>query len=265
MEGCRGDREKRRGGQPLEHPSSPQSQPGTAVFLLAQQPYCPPAVPAPAPEQRGGGIAASPSAALAAPFSPHPGTVQPASGDAVQAAGQRRRMRGEHRPAAGALWQAGWVRRHRNPLLGTCRGVGALGLAASPASLPLPCAGRGGMGCAGKMAAPQRPSSVGARTAGPREQPGSGGRCWDGDLGGGAHQNSSQDQSSPPTPLQGAGGLLDLCQALHQAQPPARAGGTGKPPPGWGTPHLHTGTGAYPNTAWLQPLSEPPATELQAG
>lgn len=88
-------RGKEKEGQPLERLSSPQSQPGTAVFLLAQQPNCPPAVPAPAPERRGNGIPASPSATLAASFSPHPGTVQPASRDAVQAAGWRRRMRGE--------------------------------------------------------------------------------------------------------------------------------------------------------------------------
>lgn len=140
---------KEKGRQPLERPSSPQSQPGTAVFLLAQQPNCSPAVPTPAPERRGGGIAASPSATLAAPFSPYPGTVQPVSGDAVQAAGRRRRrrMRGEHRPAAGALWQEGWVRRHRTPFLGTCGRVGG-GLwgwqhPQHPSRFPVPAEGDG--------------------------------------------------------------------------------------------------------------------------
>lgn len=136
MEGCR-RKGKREGGQPLERLSSPQSQPGTTVFLPARQPNRPPSVPAPAPEWRDGGIAASTSAALAAPFSPHPGTVH-------QAARRRKRMRGDHRQAAGALWQAGWVGRHLQ------RDGGALALAVSPASLPLPCAGRGGWDVQGR-------------------------------------------------------------------------------------------------------------------
>lgn len=230
---------KEKGRQPLERPSSPQSQPGTAVFLLAQQPKCSPAVPTPAPERRGGGIAASPSATLAAPFSPHPGTVQPVSGDAVQAAGRRRRrrMRGEHRPAAGALWQEGWVRRHRTPFLGTCGRVGGgpLGLAASPASLPLPCAGRGGWDVLGRWLLRSNPAALAHARQGweSSQAPAGAAGMW----AGGAHQeDSSQDQSSPLTLSQGAGGLLDLCQVLHQAQPPAGAGGTGKPPPPTGNP-----------------------------
>lgn len=89
------------------------------------------------------------------------------------------------------------------------------------------------------------------RTARPR------GRCGDG-LREACGEHRSQDQSSPPTPSQGAGGLPDLFQALHQAQPPAGAGGTGRSPPGWGTPNLHIGTSLYPNTARPQPLSEAP-------
>lgn len=253
MEGRGGDggmqrrQGKEKGGQPLEHPSSPQSQPGTAVFLLAQQPYCPPAVPAPAPEQRGGGIAASPSAALAAPFSPHPDTVQPASGDAVQAAGRRRRMRGEHRPAAGALWQAGWVRRHRNPLLGTCRGVG-WGLwgwqrPQHPSRFPVPA--EGGWDALGRWLLRSDPAALAHAQQGLESSQAPAGTAgmgtWEG-----AHQDSSQDQSSPPTPSQGAGGLLDLCQVLRQAQPPAWAGGTGKPPPWMGNPSSAHGDWCIP-------------------
>lgn len=53
-------------------------------------------------------------------------------------------MRGNHRQAAGALWQAGWVGKHLQ------RAGGALALAVSPASLPFPCAGRGGWDAPGR-------------------------------------------------------------------------------------------------------------------
>lgn len=232
---------KEKGRQPLERPSSPQSQPGTAVFLLAQQPNCSPAVPTPAPERRGGGIAASPSATLAAPFSPHPGTVQPVSGDAVQAAGRRRRrrMRGEHRPAAGALWQEGWVRRHRTPFLGTCGRVGgASGAGSIPSIPPASLCRQRGMGCVGKMAAPQQPGSVGARTAGLGEQPGPGGRCRDVGRGGtpggllpgsilSPHPLTGSWGSPRPLPSAAPGTTPSRGRWHWEATPPRR----GTPPP----------------------------------
>lgn len=134
-DGWRDADEKGKGRQPFERLPSAQSQPDTTVFLPAQQPNRPPSVPAPAPECRGGGIAAR--AALAAPFSPHPGTVH-------QAGRRRRRMRGDHRQAAGALQQAGWVGKHLQ------RDGGALALAVPPASRPLPCAGGGGWDAPGR-------------------------------------------------------------------------------------------------------------------
>lgn len=54
--------------------------------------------------------------------------------------------------------------------------------------------------------------------------------------GGACQEHSSQGQSSSPSPLQGAAGLLDLCQVLHQARPAVGAGGTGKPTSQMGSP-----------------------------
>lgn len=123
------------------------------------------------------------------------------------------------------------------PLPGHLRkgGGGPLGLAASPASLPLPCAGRGGWDVLGRWLLRSNPAALAHARQGweSSQAPAGAAGMW----AGGAHQeDSSQDQSSPLTLSQGAGGLLDLCQVLHQAQPPAGAGGTGKPPPPTGNP-----------------------------
>lgn len=170
-------------------------------------------------------------------------------------------MRGEHRPAAGVLWQAVWLRRHCTPLLGTCRGVGGgSGAGSIPSIPPTPRHQQRGMGCAGKMAAPQRPGSVGASTAGLGEQPGPGGHCWDGGWGGmpGALLPRSTLFPQPlagscrsPRPLPGAApGTTRSRGRWHwEANPP-----DGEPP---------TFTSGLACTPTL-PLSEPTRPELPA-
>lgn len=237
-DGWRDADEKGKGRQPFERLPSAQSQPDTTVFLPAQQPNRPPSVPAPAPECRGGGIAAR--AVLAAPFSPHPGTVH-------QAGRRRRRMRGDHRQAAGSLQQAGWVGKHLQ------RDGGALALAVSPASRPLSLRRQRGMGCTGKMAAPQRPAALAQARQG-----------WHGSQApGGADgmgvRRPRQDQSSPPIPSEGAGG---------RPQPSAAAAGTAlsrKPPPWMGSPTPAYGDRPVPQRcpATVSPAASGP--EPQAG
>lgn len=235
--GMQTKREKEKGGCPLERLSSPQSQPGTTVFLPARQPSRPPSVPAPAPEWRGGGIAAR--AALAAPFFPHPGTVHQAA--------RRRRMRGDHRQGTGALWQAGWVGRHlqRDGVLWRWQ------YPQHPSRFPAQAAGDGMHREDGCSAAT---GSAGASTAGLGQQPGPGGAAGMG------VRRPRQDQSSPPTPSERDGGLLDLCHALLQlAQPPAGSHPLDR------DPHICTsGSACTPMLPGHRP-SPASGPELQAG
>lgn len=236
MEGCR-RKGKREGGQPLERLSSPQSQPGTTAFLSVRQPSRTPSVPAPAPEWRGGGIAAS--AALAAPFSPHPGTVHQAA---------RRRMRGDHRQAAGTLWQAGRVGRH----LQRDGGLWRWQYPQHPSRFPAQAEGDGMHREDGCSAAT---GSDGASTAGLGQQPGPGGAAGMG------VRRPRQDRFSPPTPSEGAAGLLDLCPALLQlAQPPA-----GSHPPEWETPTPAHRDRPVPQRCLATALLPASGPELQAG
>lgn len=242
MEGCR-RKGKGEGGQPLECLSSPQSQPGTTVFLPARQPYRPPSVPAPAPEWRGAGIAAS--AALAAPFSPHPGTVH-------QAARRRRRMRGDHRQAAGALQQAGWVGRHLQ------RDGGALAPAVSPASRPLPGAGRGGWDAPGRWLLRSdrqrwRKHGRAGTAARPREVP----RGW-------GSEGHARINPLPSPPRRGLGSPRPLPGAAAAGTAPSR-----KPPPWMGSPHTCTWglarTPALPSRSPSRSLRTTAASRLKSG
>lgn len=215
--------------KPLERLSSPQSQPGTTVFLPARQPNRPPSVPAPAPEWSGGGIATS--AALAAPFSPHPG--------AVHQAARRRRLRGDHRQAAGALWQAGWAGRHLQ------RDGGALAPAVSPASLPFPCAGRGGWDAPGRWLLRSdrqrwRKHGRAGTAARPRGVP----------LGWGS-EGHARINPLPPPPRRGLGVSYASARCWCSWHSPQQAA----TPLDGGTP---TGTGLYPHADRPQFLSQPP-------
>lgn len=130
------------------------------------------------------------------------------------------------------------------------KGWGGSGAGSIPSIPPASLRRQRGMGCTGKMAAPQRPAALAQARHG-----------WDssqapGGAAGLGVRRARQDQSSPPTPSQGPGGLLDLCQALlHLAQPRA-----GSHPTGWGTP-----TPAHRHWPVPQPqsLSQPPGSELQ--
>lgn len=104
---------------------------------------------------------------------------------------------------------------------GLQRGGGALGLAASSASLPLSHASRGGWDALGRWLLCSDPAALAqARQGWESSQAPAGAAGMGARAGGACEEDSSLDQSSLPTASQGAGGLLDLCWALHQAQPP---------------------------------------------
>lgn len=67
-------------------------------------------------------------------------------------------MSRDHRSAGGDRRQAGWVRRH--PAGHLQRGCGGSGTGSIPSIPPTSLRRQRGMGCAGKMAAPQRPAAL---------------------------------------------------------------------------------------------------------
>lgn len=146
------------------------------------------------------------------------------------------------------------------PLPGHLRkgGGGASGAGSIPSIPPASLCRQRGMGCAGKMAAPQQPGSVGARMAGLGEQPGPGGRCRD--VGrGGTPGGLLPGSILSPHPLTGSWGSPRPLPSAAPGTTPSRGRWHWEAtPPDGEPPHLHIKIGPYPNTARPQHLSEPP-------